>query len=216
MSRLRWPAVIFDLDGTLVDTVELIVRSYRYALTTVLGGDWPDRTITPFIGRSLPETMRELNPERAADLLAAYSSWNAANTDLIRRFEGADELLRELRAAGARVAIATSKRAETTAVALQRCGLAGLVEVIVTHPDTAEHKPRPAPLLLAAGRLGVAADQAVYVGDAVVDVMAAKAAGMSSVAVLWGAGAADALRAAEPDVVVGDLAELRALLLPGR
>jgi pyrophosphatase PpaX len=214
VGTLRWPAVIFYLDGTLVDTVELIVRSYRYALTTVLGGDWPDRTITPFIGRSLPETMRELNPDRAADLLAAYSSWNAANSDLIRRFEGADEVLRELRTAGARVAIATSKRAETTAEAMQRCGLAGLVEVIVTHPDTSEHKPRPAPLLLAADRLGVAADQAVYVGDAVVDVMAAKAAGMSSVAVLWGAGTTDTLRAAEPDAVVGDLAELRTLLVP--
>lgn len=214
VSIPRWPAVIFDLDGTLVDTVELIVRSYRHALTTVLGGQWADETITPFIGRSLPETMRELSPDRAEHLNTAYAEWNSAHPELIRSFEGAAELLRDLTATGAGVAIATSKRSETAALALSRCGLDGLLDVVVTHPDTVEHKPRPAPLLLAADRLGVEAGHAVYVGDAVVDVMAAKAAGMSSIAVTWGAGDPVQLHAAEPQFTAGSFPELRRILLP--
>ena len=109
----------------------------------------------------------------------------------------------------------TSKRRETARLALAAVGIDHLIDVVGALEDTARHKPDPEPLLAAAAKVGVDPTAAVYVGDATVDVLAAKSAGMSSVAVTWGAGERAALEATEPDVVVDTVDELTAYLLPG-
>jgi pyrophosphatase PpaX len=91
---------------------------------------------------------------------------------------------------------------------------ADLVDVVAGQEETTRHKPHPEPLLFAAATLGVDPRECVYVGDATVDVEAARAAGMGAVAVLWGAGEPGALRATAPDAVVADVAALKAVLLP--
>lgn len=213
----RWPVVVFDLDGTLVDTVDLIVASYQHAFRQVLGREVPRTSITGWIGRPLIEAMRHESPEHADELYDIYTRWNREHTEeLIRTYPGATHLLTELVAAGAQVAVATSKRREPATLALELAGLAGLVEVRAALEDTATHKPDPAPIRHALEALGVPADPAtvVYVGDAVVDVQAGKAAGASAVAVTWGAGAPQELAAAQPTAVVADTAELLDLLAP--
>jgi pyrophosphatase PpaX len=112
------------------------------------------------------------------------------------------------------VAVATSKRHPPAAKALVLTGLTDLVPVLVTMEDTTVHKPDPTPLLLAVERAGGEPGRAAYVGDAVVDVRAAQAAGMAGIGVLWGAGTEADLRAAEPLGVASNVAALRALLLP--
>ncbi|MEI2778971.1 MAG: HAD-IA family hydrolase [Tetrasphaera sp.] len=216
MSTARWPTVLFDLDGTLVDTIPLIVASYEHAMRTVL----PEVSFTPeqaraWIGQTLRTAFAESHPEHAEALEAAYVPYNLANTArLIARYDGVEALVRALLDAEVRIGVATSKRAETAATALRHAGLDTLIDLVATMESTDRHKPDPAPLRHGAARLSTPVERCVYVGDAVVDVQAAKAAGMASVAVTWGAGVRESLAAAGPDHLVDTPAELTAILLP--
>lgn len=210
----RWRTVLFDLDGTLADTIPLIVASYQHAFRTVLGEEVDEVRARAWIGRPLLPALLEESPEHGHALDRVYREWNLANTDrLIRRYDGVPELLGTLGEAGVTTAVVTSKRRETARLALSGVGVDHLVEVVAALEDTDRHKPDPAPLLHGASRLGADPAGCVYVGDAVVDVLAARAAGMGAVAVTWGAGDAGALAAAGPDAVVDDVPSLVAFLL---
>ena len=167
-----------------------------------------------WIGRPLLPALLEERPDHGHELDRVYREWNLANTSrLIRRYAGVPQMLDDLTAAGVRCAVATSKRRETARLALDAVGITGLVDVVAALEDTTRHKPSPEPLLHAAAALGADPATCVYVGDAVVDVHAARAAGMAAVAVTWGAGEREALEASGPDAVVGTMAGLTAYLL---
>ena len=210
----RWPVVVFDLDGTLVDTIGLIVASYQHAFSTVLGREEDEAMIRSWIGQPLIRGFRAIDAGHADELLSTYLAWNHANTErLIRRYAGIDTLLADLTAAGVRVAAATSKLRGPAQEAVRLTGLTAYLDVLVTMEDTDAHKPDPAPLLLAVDRLGTGPGDAVYVGDAVVDVRAARNAGMAAVGVTWGAGTREAVVGSAPDAVADTVDELRAVLL---
>jgi pyrophosphatase PpaX len=214
-GRPRWPCVVFDLDGTLVDTIGLIVDSYQYAFETVLGSLEDEARIRAWIGQPLIRAFREASPRDAERLYETYREWNHANTErLIRRYAGIDRLLRDLSGAGVAVAAATSKRRASAEMAADLTGLSSHLDVLVTMEDTVLHKPDPEPLLLAVNRLGATPTEAVYVGDAIVDVQAARNAGMAAVAVTWGAGVREQLEAMAPTVVAETVDDLREALLP--
>jgi pyrophosphatase PpaX len=167
-----------------------------------------------WIGQTLYGTFSSRHPERAQELVDSYVAWNAAHlTDLLEEYAGADELLKELAASGATIGVVTSKRHVSAANTLRAAGLDGDLPLLVAMEDTDVHKPNPEPLLLALARLGVKAGDCVYIGDAVVDVLAARAAGMASIAVTWGAGDRTDLLAAGPLAVVDTMDELRDQLL---
>ncbi len=206
--------MLFDLDGTLADTIPLIVASYQHAFRHVLGEEVEEARARAWIGRPLLAALLEESPEHGVALDLAYREWNLANTAaLIRRYEGVPELLEALAAAGVRTAVATSKRRETARLALEGVGIAGAIDVAAGLEDTERHKPEPDPLLHAAASLGVDPADCAYVGDATVDVLSAKAAGMAAVAVTWGAGERNDLVAADPEVVLDTVADLHAYLL---
>jgi pyrophosphatase PpaX len=159
--------------------------------------------------------LEERYPGRGAELTAVYRAWNLANHDaLIETVEGIAGLLDDLHAAGARTGVVSSKRLETVRLGLRAVGLDRRIDVLAGMDETARHKPDPEPLLYAAARLGADPAHCAYIGDATVDVQAARAAGMGAVAVTWGAGERPLLEAARPDAVVDDIAALRAVLLP--
>lgn len=212
-SEPRWPAVVFDLDGTIVDTVPLIVASYQHTFRTFYGREEDEARIRSWIGQPLLRAFQQVDPERAESMVETYLQWNDEHTEeMICPFEGAAEILRDLRAAGVWVGAATSKRRGQAERAVAFTGLEGLVDLTVTFEDTVVHKPDPAPIALACERIGADPDQAVYVGDAAVDVLAGRAAGLDTVAVTWGAGTLEALRQAGPSVEVTTFPELRAAL----
>jgi pyrophosphatase PpaX len=210
----RWKVALFDLDGTLVDTIALIVASHAHALDAVLGVTKPEAALRRWIGLSLADTYEAAYPDHAAELEAAYRAFNQAQAPAMTRpFPGMVDLLSDLRAAGVRAGVATSKRRPASLASLAQVGLGELVEVAATAEDTARHKPDPAPLLAAARYLGTAPAAMVYVGDAVYDARAARAAGMDCVLVTYGAGEAGELAAEAPTALVADTAGLRAVLL---
>ena len=212
--RPRFSTVLFDLDGTLADTIPLIVASYQHAFRTVLAEEVDEGRARAWIGRPLLPALLEESPEHGDALDRVYREWNLANTArLIRRYDGVPELLTELGAAGLTCAVATSKRRETARLALVGVGIDHLIDVVAALEDTTAHKPAPDPLLHAAATLGVDPAGCVYVGDATVDVLAARAAGMAAVAVTWGAGERAALEATAPDALVDTVPQLAAYLL---
>lgn len=213
MSSPRWPVVLFDFDGTLGDTIPLIVASYHHAIGSVAGETAEEHEVRSWIGRPLLGVLQERYPAHADEMLRVYRQWNLANhDDLIREVEGVAELIDRLHGAGARTGVVSSKKADTVILGLRALGLVGRIDVLAGQDETARHKPHPEPLLYAARRLGAAPSECIYVGDAVVDVEAAHAAGMSAVAVTWGAGGRAELEAAGPVAVVDDAPALSSVL----
>lgn len=201
-------AALFDFDGTLVDTTDLIYQSMRHAAGEVLGREVSREVLMANVGQPLPRQMELLSAEHAEALLNSYRLHNEENHDaLIKEFPGVEEALAYLRSAGVQVAVVTSKRRFSVDMALKNFpGLGEVVDQWVTMEDTTEHKPRPEPLHKGLELLGnVSREEAAYVGDSPFDVAAAKAARVKSVAVSWGAFSEEALRAAGPDHLVPDL-----------
>lgn len=195
-------AVLFDFDGTLVDTTNLIYQSMRHATGEILGRDLSRETLMQNVGQPLPRQMELLDPDRAADLLESYRTFNDANHErYIASFPEVEAALGRLRNTGLGVAVVTSKRRHSVELALDSFpALRGLVDHFVTMEDTTEHKPRPEPLLKGLELLGgIPPESAAYVGDAPFDVMAARGANVLAVAVSWGAFTAESLRVTEPD-----------------
>ena len=201
-------AALFDFDGTLVDTTDLIYQSMRHAAGEVLGREVSREVLMANVGQPLPRQMELLSAEHAEALLNSYRLHNEENHDaLIKEFPGVEEALTRLRWAGVQVAVVTSKRRFSVDMALKSFpGLGEVVDQWVTMEDTNEHKPRPEPLHKALELLGnVPREEATYVGDSPFDVAAAKAARVMSIAVSWGAFSEETLRAARPDHLVPDL-----------
>jgi pyrophosphatase PpaX len=208
--------VVFDLDGTVVDSVELIVKSFRHATSTVLGEVLPDEFIVAGVGRPLRAQMERLSAEHAQELYDVYREYNHRRHDeLIRGYDGIEEVLDALQAAGRRTGIVTSKSRDTTAMAFRAVGLEKRFDVVVTATDTTEHKPSPVPLQLCLQRLGATAAGSIYVGDSPYDIQAGAAAGMTTAAVAWGVFGREVLLASDPDFWLDKPRDLLALCLRG-
>jgi pyrophosphatase PpaX len=212
---VRYPIVLFDLDGTLIDSGPIIVASMRHAARAVLGIEVDEVRVRAAIGGpGLDAQMRALDPERADELIAAYRAHNEPLHDELEAFERMLDVLPRLRDRGQRIGIVTAKRRVTAELAFVRFPLLrDIAEVLIGSDDTARHKPDPDPLLAALAKLGAEPGEAAYVGDSPFDVRAAKAAGLFAVAVGWGGiHADDVLLAEEPNVLVHDPEELLRVL----
>lgn len=211
---LRYRAVLFDLDGTLIDTRELILASFRYALGRALGRGYPEEVLLSGQGRPLREQMEAFCPERAEELTRLYTEFNLAHHDeLAREFPGVRELLADLVAGGARVAVVTSKRRQGAERGLRRFGLLPYLAAVVFPEDTREHKPAPGPVQEALRRLDARPEEAVMVGDSPYDMASARAAGVAAVGVAWGSHPVEKLRQAGASLVCFTVEELRRYLL---
>jgi pyrophosphatase PpaX len=199
-----FPVWLFDFDGTLVDSEELILESFRHATREVLGETPPDDVFRAGIGLTLEQQVSHLAGDRAGELFDVYVRHNqAVHATLLRSFDGINDMLVRLDASGARIGIVTAKLRDTLELGIDTVGFdRALFEVTVAKEDTGQHKPHPAPLLLALDALGAAPAEAVYVGDSPFDLRAAHAAGTTSAAALWGRiFPREALLAERPDLV---------------
>jgi pyrophosphatase PpaX len=184
---MRFPVVLFDFDGTVVDSGAIILASFRHATRTVLGEEIPDvRLLALTGGAGLHEQMAAIAPDRVEDLVRSYREHNEPLHAELECCPGMPAVLERLRGEGRRLGIVTAKRRETIELAFARLPLRDLFDVVVTSDDTERHKPDPEPILFALERLGAFPDEAAYVGDSPFDVAAARAAGVRAVAVTWG------------------------------
>jgi pyrophosphatase PpaX len=211
---MQFPVVLFDLDGTVIDSGAIILASMRHAAKEVLGQEPSDELLMAAVGGpGLEAQMHALAPERVEELVTVYRAHNEPLHDDLTCCPGVDDLLVRLKGEGRRLGIVTAKRRATVELAFNVLPIEHLFEAVVGGDETVRHKPDPEPLQLAAERLNVFPHDCVYVGDSPFDIRAAKAAGMFAVAVTWG-GIHDRakLEAEEPDAIVDNAEELYGVL----
>ena len=197
-----FPTYLFDLDGTLIDSTELILASFRHTMRTHLGtvpsdAEWRAGFGTP-LRPQLARYARDTNQLEA--MVATYRAHNGAHHDrLVQPYAGIHEVVMRLTEQGAMLGIVTSKNRAATEHGLRHCALDRFFSVLVTSDDTTEHKPRPAPVLKALAQLDALAERTVFIGDSPYDCLAGKAAGVSTAAVLWGPFSRETLEPHAPD-----------------
>lgn len=211
---VRYETVLFDLDGTLVDSGAIILASMRHAARTVLRREIPDAELMAAVGGpGLVEQMRALDEEKLDELVRVYRAHNEPLHDGLEACEGVFAVLEALRAGGTRLGVVSAKRRATIELAFHRVPLNRFFDVVIGSDDTERHKPDPEPLLAALERLGAAAESAAYVGDSPFDVRAARAAGIGAIAVTWGRiHDAERLAAEGPHALVDTAEELLGVL----
>jgi len=207
---MRFPVVLFDLDGTVIDSGAIILASMRHAAKEVLGAEPSDELLMAAVGGpGLEAQMHALAPDHVDELVTVYRAHNEPLHEELVCCAGVQDVLVRLREEGRRLGIVTAKRRVTVELAFAVLPLRDLFETVVGGDETERHKPDPEPLLVAAGRLGADPGDCAYVGDSPFDIRAAKAAGMHAVAVTWG-GIHDRakLEAEAPDAIVDRAEEL--------
>ena len=207
---IRFPVVLFDLDGTVVDSGGIILASMRHATREVLGRDFGDAELMQAVGGpGLEAQMEVFAPERVDELVRVYRAHNEPLHDELEACAGMEDVLVRLRDEGHRLGVVTAKRRSTVELAFARVPIAHLFEAVVGGDETQKHKPDPEPLLLAAERMNARPDETAYVGDSPFDIRAAKAAGMHAIAVTWGRiHDRERLEREAPDAIVDSAEEL--------
>ncbi len=210
-------ALVFDVDGTLVDTIDLIVNSFNHAFEQLTGKRKEREEIISLFGPTEENLLRRLFPSRSEEAIALFHSfYRSRHRELVRVFPRIPELLRTLREKGIPLGALTNKGRRSTAVTLEETGLSSFFRVVVTGDDAPAPKPDPRGLLSALERLGAGPGESAFIGDAPVDLECARRAGVTAYLVAWGrVYPEETLARLRPDRLFRTPDECLAHLLPG-
>ena len=211
---MKYDVVLYDFDGTLLDTVPVIMESFRIAFMEVTGHEEDKDYLLSTIGLPLAKAFAHYEPDVQKALTESYT---LANRRLIktavRSFEGVEEGLSALKRMGVRQGVVTSKQREPAIISMRQFGLDVYFDTIVTREDTSVHKPNPEPLFLGMKNLGIEdVSRVLYVGDSVHDLRCATNAGMDSAAVNWTYMPKEDLAAEKPKYWLERLTDLSCIL----
>jgi pyrophosphatase PpaX len=212
----RWDAVLFDLDGTLADSIELILHCYRYTMRAHFGREFEDRLWIEGLGTPLEQQLAAF-ARSAEELIAMKETYTtfqrSVHDDFVRPYPRVPELLETLARAGIILGVVTSKSREMTTRTMRVCRIESRFHVVITPDDVRNNKPHPEPVLSALSRLPAARPERVlFVGDAPVDMLAGRAAGVRTGAALWGPFPREALAATRPDYLMETIDALSAIV----
>jgi pyrophosphatase PpaX len=211
MPEPRFDTCLFDLDGTLIDSTELILSSYRHTLETHRGVAPPDDVWIAGLGTPLWIQFKKFTDDQAEidAMVATYRDHNLAHHDaMVRQFPGVLEAVQTLRRRGVRLGIVTSKKRYGAERGLALCGFDGLFDVVVTADDVQRHKPDPQPVICALTNIRSSAAATVFIGDSPHDIDAGRAAGVATGAVQWGPFARATLEQSHPDFWFAEPADI--------
>jgi pyrophosphatase PpaX len=180
-------AVLFDFDGTIMDTNDIIIKSWQHTFLAIEGKERPLDAITSSFGEPLSITMKSLFPDKdTEEMVNTYRNYQRhIYTDKINMFPGITELISELKLRSYQLGIVTSRLWESTRQGLYKFDIAHMFDAVVSAEDTTVHKPDPAPCLICLDKLGIRPEEAIFVGDSKFDVLCARNAGVQSVLVGW-------------------------------
>lgn len=216
MTRLK--TALFDLDGTLIDSIRLILDSYHHTLKQ---HNLPPRTDEEWLrGVGTPlhvqfSAWRE-PPDFLAAMIATYREYNLRHHDrMVTIYPGVLDALQAIKAAGIQTGLVTSKNRHGAVRGLTLVGLEALMDVMVCADEVSNHKPHPEPVEQAVALLGADPETTVYVGDSIHDMHAGHAAGVKTAAALWGPFGRAHLESADPDYWLAAPGDLVKLMLEG-
>ncbi|EIJ80584.1 pyrophosphatase PpaX [Bacillus methanolicus PB1] len=205
--------VLFDLDGTLIDTNELIISSFLHTLEKYYPGQYKRADVIPFMGPTLEETFEGINKDLAEDLAKTYREFNISNHDLfVKEFDGVYETVRVLKENGIKLGIVTTKRLDVALKGIKLTKLDELFDCLVAIDHVKKPKPDPEPILLALEQLQSVPEETLMVGDNHHDILAGKNAGTKTAGVAWSLKGKDYLAQFEPDYMLNNIADLLFIL----
>ena len=206
---MKIDTILFDLDGTLINTNELIITSFLHTLEQYFPQQFTRDKVIDFIGPPLYESFHNLNPEKVDEMIAVYRTHNHAfHDELIEEYEGVYETIEALHEAGFKMAIVTTKIRETAEIGLKLFGLDKFFPVVITIDDVKNVKPDPEPLLLALQKLDSQPETALMVGDSNHDILGGKNTGTKTAGVAWSIKGEAFIRSFEPDFVLDNMRNL--------
>ncbi len=203
--------ILFDADGTLIDTYDIILTSMRHTVNGILGKNFDDAKLMSLVGTPLLDQMTAFagNPEDGQRLTALYRKHNdVIHDEGVKAFPKMKDALSKLAADGYKLGVVTSKRHFMAERGLEVTGIANFFEILIGSDDCEKHKPDPGPILYACDLMHTNPEKCVYVGDSPYDIQAGNSAGCTTVAVLWGMFPEAELLAMHPDFVCPDIDSL--------
>lgn len=206
--------ILFDLDGTLINTNELIINSYQHTLKSLLNLDVSGEEIIQYFGEPLKITLgRYCTQEQLSRLVEYYRKYNIENHDrLTKCFPNVYATLRTLKSKGLKLAVVTSKMRDTALRGLSLCQLTDFFDIVITYEDTEEHKPTAAPILKALNELRLKSNEVLMVGDSPNDIQSAHNAGIKCVIVEYSVIDKDILTKYRPDYWIQNFKEIPCLI----
>ena len=208
--------VLFDFDGTVMDTTGVIVDSWQHTFRTIEGKERPVQEIIATFGEPLEVTMSKFFPRfDTAEAISIYRSFHRDNFgERIKLFPGVKELLVALKEKGYKTGLVTSRLKGTTMEGLERYGIKDCFDAIVTCDDCEKHKPDPEPINITLQKLDSKPEGSIMLGDTMLDILCAKNAGVKSVLVGWAVAVSEDEKTGEnaPDYVIETAEELFEIL----
>jgi len=202
-------ALLFDFDGTLLNTNELIIQTFMHVLEDKFPGKYQPEDCLQFIGPSLRETFSKLTPDEVDEMIQKYRDWNFENHDrLCKEYPGVVETLTELKEMGIRIVIVSTKGRDGIKRGIKFLGIEHLVEFFIGIEDVSKVKPDPEPVLLAIEKLGVEKDEVIMIGDNYHDIEAGHNAGVKSAGVAWSIKGENYLQQFNPDYMLKSMKDL--------
>ncbi|WP_391203397.1 pyrophosphatase PpaX [Psychrobacillus sp. L4] len=186
MKREPYTAILFDLDGTLLNTNELIIETFLHVLGERFPGKYDRESVLPFLGPTLVESFNTVDPALTDSLIEAYRTWNMNMHDqMVAPFDGVVDTLYKLKEQGYKLAVVSTKRRVMIDRGIKLMKCENLFDTIVGLDDVKKAKPDPEPIELALTRLGVEKEHALMIGDNLHDIVGGQRAGVDTAAVAW-------------------------------
>ncbi|PKM81544.1 MAG: pyrophosphatase PpaX [Firmicutes bacterium HGW-Firmicutes-14] len=208
---MKAACILFDLDGTILNTNNLILETLQHTIKTHMGIRVADEKLYKYFGQPLVRIMADLDPDRAEEMVLTYRNYNALrHDDLVELFPRVCETLAQLNKENIAAGVVTSKARNFARRGLELFGLENSFDVFIAFEDTEKHKPEPDPILKALEGLNLKAggSDIIMVGDSPYDITCAKNAGVLSAAVGWSLHPRDVLESCKPDLWLNDFADL--------
>jgi pyrophosphatase PpaX len=205
--------VLFDLDGTLIDTNELIISSFLHTLEHYYPNQYKREDVLPFLGPTLRETFEPMDAKKVDEMIATYRKYNLAHHDtFVTEFPTVLDTVKILKEKGYKVGIVTTKISDVVMKGLKLTKLDSYFDVIVALDHVEKAKPDPEPIFKALEQLGSKPEEAIMVGDNYHDILAGKNAGTKTAGVSWTIKGRDYLDQFEPDYILEEMADLLKIL----
>jgi pyrophosphatase PpaX len=208
--------VLFDLDGTLIDTNELIITTYLHTFEKYYPSKYKREDVLPFLGPTLNEAfggINPINPDQVEEMILEYRAYNIANHDeLVKEFAGVLETVQTLKERGYKLGVVTTKRLDMTLKGLHLMNLAQFFEVIVAVDHVENVKPDPEPIFKALDQLDSTPGETIMVGDNFHDILAGKNAGTATAGVAWSIKGREYVAKYKPDYMLENMADLLTIL----
>ncbi|OEH92240.1 pyrophosphatase PpaX [Bacillus solimangrovi] len=210
---MKVDTLLFDLDGTLIDTNKLIILSFVHTLEKYFPGQYKEDDVLKFMGPPLEESFQELNPNKLDEMVQTYRTFNHEKHDeLVTAFDGVVDTIKTLHERGYKLGIVTTKIRPTVEMGLKLTGLDAYFDVVVTLDDVTHAKPDPEPVNLALSQLGSNVESAMMIGDNSHDIEAGKNANVLTAGVAWAVKGREYLESYHPDYMLEHPSDLLSIV----